>query len=290
MKVIEKKNNVLLDYTFVLDASGSMFHDIDEVLCEVNQQLQDLKDKQEELGRPCRATIVKFDSVYTVLRDNERIEKLKPLTKEEYKAGGMTALYDAFGLSVKRADARVNFKVRRGDAEALVVVFTDGGENVSKEFDGPAIAKLFEEYQDREGWEIVLIGTDVSTMVDMEQRKMRRSKMRSYGQHEKKRALQNLSLSVSDYYSGVDQNFSLSKEAFIEKQRLERERANETREERLERARRERRERYEAEREERMARRRQLTEEKRRERAQNQPESRPYPIQGEDEKNDNIID
>lgn len=290
MKVIEKKNNVLLDYTFVLDASGSMSHDIDEVLCEVNQQLQDLKQKQEELGRPCRVTIVKFSSVYTVLRDNERIEKLKPLTKEEYNARGMTALYDAFGLSVKRADARVDFRVRRGDAEALVVVFTDGRENVSKEFDGPAVAKLFEEYQDREGWEIVLIGTDLGTMVDMEKHRMHRSKMRGYEQHEKKRALQNLSLSVSDYYSGVDKNFSLTKEAFIEQRRLERERANETREERLERARRERRERYEVDRKERMEKRRQQFEARRREENQNQPEPRPYPIQGEDGKNDNIID
>lgn len=293
MKVQEKKDNVLLDYTFVLDGSGSMRHDIDEVLCEVNQQLQDLKDKQEELGRPCRVTIVKFNSVYTVLRDNERIEKLKPLTKEEYFSRGMTALYDAFGLSVKRADARVNFKVRRGDAEALVVVFTDGGENVSKEFDGSAVAELFEDYQDREGWEIVLIGTDFNAMMDMERRKMRRSNMRSYGQHEKKRALQNLSLSVSDYYSGVDQKFSLSKEAFIAQQSLKRERANETSEDRLEREEREKRERrarYEKNRLERMEKRRRQLEARRGERQQDQPEPRPYPIQEEDGKNDTIID
>ena len=51
----------------------------------------------------------------------------------------MTALYDAIGMSVKRADARVDFQVKRGDAEALVVVFTDGGENSSREFSGHSI-------------------------------------------------------------------------------------------------------------------------------------------------------
>ena len=54
----------------------------------------------------------------------------------------MTALYDAIGMSVKRADARVDFQVRRGDAEPLVVVFTDGGENSSREFSGHAIQDL----------------------------------------------------------------------------------------------------------------------------------------------------
>lgn len=290
MKVQEKKENVLLDYTFVLDASGSMQHEISEVLAEANKQLTELKEKFKETGRPCRVTIVKFDTVYTVLRDNERIEKLELIKADEYFAGGMTALYDAFGLSVKRADARVNFKVRRGDAEALVVVFTDGGENASREFSADAVSQLFLDYQEREGWEIVLIGTDFTALQDMGRRNMMQSKMRSYGQHEKKRALRNLSLSVNDYYSGADRKFNLSKEAIIEQRRLERERANETPEERDERIQRERKERYEAQRLERMEKRRQQMEARRRERAQNQPEPRPYPKPDEDGKNDTIID
>ena len=74
MKEQKLKKNVLLDYTFVLDASGSMSTEIAEVLDEVNRQIRELKSKYEESERPCRVTIVKFDTVYNVLRDSERIQ------------------------------------------------------------------------------------------------------------------------------------------------------------------------------------------------------------------------
>ena len=86
----------------------------------------ELKEKYEQTERPCRVTIVKFDTRYEVLRDQEFIQDIELITDREYYAGGMTSLYDAIGLSVKRADARIDFQVRRGNAEALVVVFTDG--------------------------------------------------------------------------------------------------------------------------------------------------------------------
>ena len=40
-------SKVLLDYTFVLDASGSMSADVPEVLSELNEQLLELKRKYE---------------------------------------------------------------------------------------------------------------------------------------------------------------------------------------------------------------------------------------------------
>ena len=218
MKEQKLKKDVLLDYTFVLDASGSMSGEISEVLDELNRQIRDLKLKFEETERPCRITIVKFDTEYIVLRDSESIETLKEISREEYFAGGMTALYDAIGLAVKRADARVDFQVRRGESEALVVVFTDGGENASSEFTGHDIQNLMRNYQEREGWEIALIGTDISAIRDLGNRNMRHDKMRHYGQHQKRQALYNLSSSVSDYYSMSDSSFNLSKEKWMAEQ------------------------------------------------------------------------
>ena len=216
---VDLKKDVLLDYTFVLDASGSMSGEISEVLDELNRQLVELKEKYEQTERPCRVTIVKFDTRYEVLRDHEYIQDISLITEDEYYAGGMTSLYDAIGLSVKRADARVDFKVKRGDAEALVVVFTDGGENSSSEFSGHAIQDLLKDYQEREGWEIALIGTDMSAIMDMGRRSMRQDKMRHYKQHQKREALYNLSQSVSEYYTGDDQNFTLDKKKWIMEQR-----------------------------------------------------------------------
>ena len=216
---VNLKKDVLLDYTFVLDASGSMSREVPEVLDELNRQLVELKEKYEQTERPCRITIVKFDTCYEVLRDQEFIQDIELITDREYYAGGMTALYDAIGMSIKRADARIDFKVKRGDAEALVVVFTDGGENSSREFSGHAIQDLLKDYQEREGWEIALIGTDMSAIMDMGRRNMRRDKMRHYEQHQKREALYNLSQSVSEYYTGEDVKFKLDKKKWIMEQR-----------------------------------------------------------------------
>lgn len=216
---VNLKKDVLLDYTFVLDASGSMSGEISEVLDELNRQLVELKEKYEQTERPCRVTIVKFDTRYEVLRDHEYIQDVSLITEDEYYAGGMTSLYDAIGMSVKRADARVDFKVKRGDAEALVVVFTDGGENSSREFSGHAIQDLLKDYQEREGWEIALIGTDMSAIMDMGRRSMRQDKMRHYKQHQKREALYNLSQSVSEFYTGDDKSFTLDKKKWIMEQR-----------------------------------------------------------------------
>ena len=219
---VNLKKDVLLDYTFVLDASGSMSGEISEVLDELNRQLVELKEKYEQTERPCRVTIVKFDTRYEVLRDHEYIQDVSLITEDEYYAGGMTSLYDAIGLSVKRADARIDFQVRRGNAEALVVVFTDGGENSSREFSGSDIQSLMRDYQERDGWEIALIGTDMSAIMDMGRRNMRQDKMRHYRQNQKREAMYNLSQSVSEYYTGFDKEFNLNKKMWMAEQRRRR--------------------------------------------------------------------
>ena len=76
---------------------------------------------------------------------------------------------------------------------------------------GHAIKDLLKDYQEREGWEIALIGTDMSAIMDMSRRSMRQDKMRHYKQHQKREALYNLSQSVSEYYTGDDKSFTLDK-------------------------------------------------------------------------------
>ena len=208
---VNLKKDVLLDYTFVVDASGSMSTEVPEILEELNGQLKELKLKYLETKRPCRVTIAKFDTRYEVLRDQIPVEDVELISEEEYFARGMTALYDAMGLAINRADARVDFQVKRGTAEALVVVFTDGRENSSVEFSGSDIENLLKDYQERDGWEIALIGTDLDVIRDFGKRKMQRDKMRHYEQNEKREAMYSLGLSVSEYYTAKDRSLNLNK-------------------------------------------------------------------------------
>ncbi len=219
MKTANDGKTTLLDYTFVLDASGSMSGDIAEVLEETNLQIRELKKLHEETKRPCQVTIVKFDSRYEVLRRAVRIENLQELTSSEYYAGGSTSLFDAFGTAIESADERVGHLVERQEAQALVMVFTDGGENSSQKFTAREVSALFQKFQEKEGWELALIGSDVQSIMDMQRVNLKSSKMRGYRQDEKRQAIRNASESVLHFYAEKDQFFMLDKNVDLKKRK-----------------------------------------------------------------------
>ena len=69
----------------------------------------------------------------------------------------MTALFDAIAHTVLETDLRLHDE-GRADEKVLVVVMTDGLENSSTDFDGPAIAKLIRGYDERPNWTFVYLG------------------------------------------------------------------------------------------------------------------------------------
>ena len=203
-------SKVLLDYTFVLDASGSMSADVPEVLSELNEQLLELKQKYEETSRPCRITIVKFDTEYEVLRQDEPIENVAYISENEYYSRGMTALFDAIGISLSRTQARIDYKVDRGEAEALVVVYTDGGENASREFGAARLRRLIKEVQEKDGWSFALIGSDMSAIREMENLNMDRKMMMHHSPRQKRGSLAGVVKSVSDFYTEKEDSFTVA--------------------------------------------------------------------------------
>jgi hypothetical protein len=65
-----------------------------------------------------------------------------------------------------------------------------------------------------------LIGTDVSAIMDMGRRNMRRDKMRHYNQNQKVEAMFSLGQSVSEYYTTKDSSLNLNKkELWMREQR-----------------------------------------------------------------------
>ena len=217
-------SKVLLDYTFVLDASGSMSADVPEVLSELNEQLLELKQKYEETSRPCRITIAKFDTEYEVLRQDEPIESVAYISEKEYYSRGMTALYDAIGISLSRTQARIDYKVDRGEAEALVVVYTDGGENASKEFGGARLRQLIQEVQDKDGWSFALIGSDMSAIREMERMNMDSKMMMHHSPRQKRGSMASVVKSVSDFYTEKEEAFNVACEMPVNEIAEERER------------------------------------------------------------------
>lgn len=143
----------------ILDKSGSMESIRKAAIDGYNETLGSIKsaqlkylDSQEHyisLAVFCGCGV---EMVYdcTPIKDAEK------LTKERYNPCCMTPLYDAIGKSVK---ALQKISDAEEDAAVLVTIITDGMENASQEWTGPAIKRLIDERKE-EGWMFSYVGAD----------------------------------------------------------------------------------------------------------------------------------
>lgn len=140
----------------ILDESGSMQSIYQPALTGVNETLQTIREAQKEHeGQTHFVSLVAFDSGhYNQIYANTPAEKAIDITKEQYRPGGCTPLYDAMGRSIN--ELRSN--VAKGDV-VLVTVITDGYENASREYNGKAIKSLVEAMK-KEGWVFTYIGAN----------------------------------------------------------------------------------------------------------------------------------
>ena len=147
------KKDDTLNVTFVLDQTGSMYSYRDETVIGFNKYLSELKKSQK--GKLTAFTLVLFSSRDTEIRyAADKLGKVKKLTAETYNPDGFTPLYDAIGRAIRAQETAVGKKGR-----AIVVIFTDGEENASKEWDRESIRKLIEEKQDGK-WAFVYLGAN----------------------------------------------------------------------------------------------------------------------------------
>ena len=87
---------------FVIDASGSMAHLTGDTIGGFNGFIE----SQKALDGKATLTTVLFDSNWKILHDGIDIQEVKPLTKEDYVAGGMTAMLDAIGEVINKVQDR----------------------------------------------------------------------------------------------------------------------------------------------------------------------------------------
>lgn len=140
----------------ILDESGSMSSIYHPALTGVNETLQTIRSAQgEHKDQQHFVTLVAFDSGhYNRIYAHVPAEKAIDITKEQYRPGGCTPLYDAMG----RGLIELRPDVTKEDV-VLVTVITDGYENASREYNGKAIKALVESLK-AEGWVFTYIGAN----------------------------------------------------------------------------------------------------------------------------------
>ena len=156
-----KTENNITELVFILDRSGSMGGLESDTIGGFNSMIA--KQKKQE-GVTYVSTVL-FDHETVVLHDRLPLERIEPLTEEDYCVRGCTALLDAIGKSVRHI-GNIHKYARPEDVpeNTMFVIITDGMENASREFSGREIKKLIEKQKRKYGWEFLFIGANIDAI------------------------------------------------------------------------------------------------------------------------------
>lgn len=148
-------------YLLILDESGSMSSVRESTFNGLNEQIQTIQNLVKEYpDQKYFINIVKFSNNVSTLIENVEASKANLLNTNDYSPNGMTALYDAIGISVNNLKNRIQSRLDSGDASALVVILTDGEENVSREYNASKIKSLITDLETNKLWTFSFVGAN----------------------------------------------------------------------------------------------------------------------------------
>ena len=154
----ERVKNGITEIVFIIDKSGSMAGLEDDTVGGFNSFIE----KQKSEDGVAYVTTVMFSTRHEKVHDREDIRNVEPLTREDYRVGGGTALYDALGDTVKHIQT-VHRYVRAEDVpeKTIFVITTDGEENSSRLYCAADIKKMVKACESERGWEFLFLGANI---------------------------------------------------------------------------------------------------------------------------------
>lgn len=179
----------------VVDRSGSMGEVEDDAREGINSFIE------EQVNQPGDAvlTMIQFNTKAEVTISETPIEDVKPLTREDYRPEGFTALFDAVGGAIDTLNAE-------NPDKAAIVIQTDGKENRSKEYTLDQIRTKIEEVQSK-GWLVIFLGADDSEFQSRGMGIDQNMSMSFDKQTQTRQAYAASSSTVSAYRAGTDPNY-----------------------------------------------------------------------------------
>ena len=150
------KNNIT-EIVCILDRSGSMAGLESDVIGGFTTTLNDQKSKE---GKAYISTVL-FNNHSTVIHDRLPLEEVEPMTRDDYRAFGSTALYDAIGDAIKHI-ANIHKYLRPEDVpeKTIFAITTDGMENASHRYSAKMLRDLIKK-KEAEGWEFLFLAANI---------------------------------------------------------------------------------------------------------------------------------
>ncbi|MBR4864461.1 MAG: hypothetical protein IKU07_07785 [Oscillospiraceae bacterium] len=151
-----KKN--LTELVFILDRSGSMSGLEGDTIGGFNSMIK----KQKKAAGEAYVSTVLFDNESEVIHDRVPLDRIMPMTEEEYYTRGSTALLDAVGSAIRHI-GNIHKYARDEDRpeKTLFVITTDGMENSSHTYTYEKVRKMIEEKKEKCGWEFIFLGANI---------------------------------------------------------------------------------------------------------------------------------
>jgi len=144
----------------LLDRSYSMDFVRDRVIEAVNLFLAE----QQRAPGEARLTLVQFDTTYDVTHKGIDLAAVPPLTRNDYRPYGSTALYDCFAEMIDRTATAIALSPDADrPAQVIFVVVSDDIDNRS---DGVTPEQLRERIEACPTWRFLFLGANMDAMLE----------------------------------------------------------------------------------------------------------------------------
>lgn len=172
-----KKN--LTELVFILDKSGSMSGFESDTVGGFNSVIE--KQRAED-GEVLVSTIF-FNNFSEVIHDRVPIEEIKPMTVEDYRVGGCTALLDAIGGAIHHI-GNIHKYARPEDVpeKTIFLITTDGMENASRRYGSDRVKEMIRRQEEKYGWEFIFVAANIDAVNTAESIGIRRERAANYRQ------------------------------------------------------------------------------------------------------------
>lgn len=175
----EVMENMDTELVFIIDRSGSMAGFEEDTIGGFNAMIE----KQKEGEGDVFVSTVLFDNCSEVIHDRVSIKNIKPMTKEDYRVRGCTALLDAIGDAIHHI-GNVHKYARREDVpkHTVFVITTDGMENASRSYSSDRVKKMIRQRTEKHGWEFIFVAANIDAVNTAENIGIRRDRAANYCQ------------------------------------------------------------------------------------------------------------
>ena len=154
-------NANLTEIVFILDRSGSMSSLTSDTIGGFNSFIE----KQKNEPGDALLTTILFDDQYEVLHSGINLKEVQPMTRDQYWARGMTAMYDAIGKTINDVGVRLSATPEEErPSKVIFVITTDGMENASREYSQAKIKEMIQHQTDKYSWDFIFLGANIDSV------------------------------------------------------------------------------------------------------------------------------